>query len=160
MACMKSLSVKSDRAAWPILGTLPWPEARSFVESSLTITAGRYNGGDVTFNCVRSVAQTNFSCNAVKHSAKDQPVQGENGVPVSKPQQPYRIERRCLADEGACGITCHFELQPGTAREFHFSRQTQTMIGLHHLHTPEVHSITNAKRIRIAAAASHPKATE
>ena len=43
------------------------------------------DGGDETFNCIRSVAPSNFGCNAMKHSAKDQLVQGKNGVPVSKP---------------------------------------------------------------------------
>jgi hypothetical protein len=50
------------------------------------------------------------------------------------------------------GYTSLDALQPGAARHFHFSDQTEFVIRHKGLHSPEIQSIAHGKRVRITTA--------
>ena len=97
--------------------------------------------------------------NRAQHPAEHDGVDRKERIPVDQPRQSDWLEHGGLMDDGATGNRLDVELEPGTARQFHFRRKPQASARFVCLDTPEVEGVSDRRGIRVAPPAAHSDAT-
>ena len=80
---------------------------------------------------------------------------GIQHIPIQQARQSLGFEKGSLDDEMITGRHGQeFKLQPGFARNLHFSPQAEQVVGLQGFHAPEIKGVADAQVSGMAPAAA------
>ena len=92
----------------------------------------------------------------LQHVAKDQPMDGVEGIPIQMSEPARGIELGRLPQRATRPVRFDLEFEPGPSRENHLGAEPEPSAGFQQFHAPEIDRIARAESFGITPAPAQP----